>query len=454
MNTEKRDSWGSKVGFILASLGGALGLGAMWKLPYVMGQNGGGAFILLYLGFNLFLGLPLYIGELILGKQSQRGIVLSFKRFSNQDSSWALVGWMTILVVLLILGWYCVIAGWSIAYIILSLIDSFHGLSLEEISYSFDTFRHSGSMNLLFQGIFIAMNAGILLKGLNLGIEKWSKFFTTTLFLLLMALSVYSMQLSGFNEAINYIIIPDFSKLSRQGVLEALGLALFTLNIGYGANVTYGSYLDKNSDVPKTAIIVVLANLFASVLIAITIFPMVFTFGIAPSEGEGLIFKTLPYVFEQLPGSMILGVVFFILLLFAAITSSLAMLEVVVVNFTELTNMSRKKAVLLSCLLTMIVGLPVAITGPTGLFSDWHLVFGHDFMTTLYALIDWLLVMGALLTTIFVGFYLKRLDLIQGFSVAGGVRSWLFGFWLLLIRYVGPLAILLVLASRAHLIQF
>lgn len=451
---KNRESFSSKIGFILSSLGGALGLGAMWKLPYTIGQNGGGAFILLFLVFNFFIGLPLYLGELILGRQSQKGIVSSFLCFSKKESSWALVGWLTVLVVLLILGWYCVVAGWSIAYIILALSDAFKDLNLNEIGQIFEIFRSSGSLNILFQTIFIGLNASILLKGLTLGIEKWSKFMTTALFLVLMGLSIYSMQLEGFSKAIEYIIYPDFNALSPYGILQALGLAFFTLNIGYGANITYGSYLTKNADIPKTASIVVLANLLASVLIAITIFPMIFTFGIEPQSGEGLIFKTLPFVFEKLPGSMILGLVFFILLLFAALTSSLAMFEVVILNFTDLFHMPRTKAVFIATLLVFVLGIPVALTGHEGLFPDWEAVFGDTFMNILDSLIDWLLVFAALFTTIFIGYFLPANIKSAGFSPNGPPSVIFYNLWLFLIKVLGPVAILLVMAHRSHLLTF
>ena len=257
----------------------------------------------------------------------------SFLAFSKPGSSWNLVGWAIVLVSLLILGWYCVVAGWGICYIILTLGDSFQGLSASQVGEHFDIFRSSGSLNLVFQVIFIALNAVILSRGLTQGIEKWSKIMTSGLFLVLVILALYATQLEGFGQAVRYLLYPDFSKLSSRGVLQALSLALFTLSLSYGVMITYGSFLNKSDDIPKIAGIVVLANFLATTLIAITIFPMIFTFGFAPEAGEGLIFKTLPYVFEQLPGSMLVALIFFILLIFAGLTSSISMFEVVVAQF-------------------------------------------------------------------------------------------------------------------------
>ena len=453
MSEKARETWSSKISFVLASVGSAIGLGAMWKLPYTMGQNGGGAFILLFVLFNFLVGLPLFIGELILGRESKKGVVSAFLAFSKKDSSWGMVGWLTVVVVLLILGWYCVVAGWGVLYILLSITDAFNGLSREEIGASFDVFRQSGGLNIAFQLIFIGINAVVLLKGLAQGIEKWSKFMTSGLFIVLIGLAAYSMQLSGFAEAAKYLLYPDFSKVTSAGVLQALGLALFTLSLAYGAVLTYGSYLKKDEDIPKIAAIVVMANLIASVLIAITIFPMIFTFGFAPEAGEGLIFKTLPFVFEKLPGSTIIAVVFFTLLLFAALTSSLAMFEVVVANFVDLQLLSRKKAVWLACGIAFLLGLPVAVTGDGGMFPGWARIFGADFMTTNDLLVDWILVIIAFFTTIFIGYRLSNEIREQGFG--NGTRAiFLYRPWLLLMRTVVPLGVLAVIAHRAHIFNF
>lgn len=452
MTKTARENWSSKLAFVLASVGSAIGLGAMWKLPYTMGQNGGGAFILLFILFNFLVGLPLFIGELILGRESKKGVVSAFMDFSHKGSSWSLVGWLTVLVVLLILSWYCVVAGWGICYILLSLTDAFSGLSKEAIGQSFDALRHSGGLNITFQLIFIGINGVILARGLSQGIERWSRFMTSGLFIVLFGLAIYSSQLSGFSEAVHYLLYPDFSKVSGHGVLQALGLALFTLSLAYGAVLTYGSYLKPDENIPKIATIVVVANLLASVLIAVTIFPMIFTFGFAPEEGEGLIFKTLPYVFEQLPGSMIIALVFFTLLLFAALTSSLAMFEVVVANFTDLGMMNRKKAVIVSASLVFILGLPTAVSGDTGIFPTWHHIFGVSFMETVFLLDDWLLVIIAFFTTVFIGYRLSSEVRAQGFF--SGTKSIFYGPWLFLLRTAVPLAILAVMAQRAQLINF
>jgi len=306
-----REHWSSRVGFFLAVAGSAIGLGTMWKLPYTMGQNGGGAFILVYLAFTFLIGIPLFIAELLLGRKSQRGVVGTFSHWSRKGTSWNAIGWLGITVTLLIAGWYAVIAGWGLNYIFLSLADTFAGKSTDEIKTIFETFRQSGDLNVFWQVAFITLAASIVYRGLSKGIEHWSRILTSSLFVLILLLSLYSSTLDGFTQAIHYVLYPDFSELTTAGLLTALGLALFALSLGQGIMVTYGSYMSKDDDIPKTALLVGISIIFISVLIAIMIFPMVFTFGFEPQSGEGLIFITLPYVFEQLPGSLILSVLFF-----------------------------------------------------------------------------------------------------------------------------------------------
>lgn len=451
--TEQREHWGSKLGFILAAAGSAIGLGTMWKLPYVMGQNGGGAFILLFLLFNFLVGIPLFMAELALGRKSQRGAVGSFAKFTEENSPWRIVGWMSVAAAIIILGWYIVVAGWGLNYILIALTDSFRGLSAQEIGETFEIFRKSGDLNILWQVLFLSANCAIVLGGLSKGIEYWSKLMTSALFVVLIVLAVYSFTLSGFEQAVRYILVPDWSALTGTSVLKALGLALFTLSLGYGVMVTYGSYMQKSDDIPQTSIIVGIANFFAAIMIALMIFPMVFTFGFAPQEGEGLIFKTLPYVFEQLPGSIIVSVFFFTLLIFAALTSSVSMLEVVVANFIDLKGWSRPKSVAVAAAIVFLVGLPTALSGTGVIFPHWESIFGASFLATSDGLSDWLLSLCAFFTSIFVGHIMKK-DAVREAFCDGSKLASLFGVWLFLIRYVVPLGIIVVILQRARLLNF
>lgn len=447
-----REHWGSRLGFILAAAGSAIGLGTMWKFPYTVGQNGGGAFILLFLLFNFLVGIPLFVAELVMGRKGQRGVVGCFELKERPHASWPMAGWLAIFAVILIFSWYVVIAGWSLNYILMSLSDAFKGLSQAQIGEAFDTFRSSPDLNILWQGLFLAANIGIVLSGLSKGIEYWSKLMTSALFIMLLALSLYATQLSGYGEAIRYILMPDFSKLNASSVLTALALALFTLSLGFGIMITYGSYMKPSDDIPKTAVIIGLTNLLASVLIAMMIFPMIFTYGFAPQEGEGLIFKTMPYVFEQMPGSMVLSVVFFSLLLVAALTSSVAMLEAAAANFMDLNSWSRKKAVLVSAVIGFLLGLPSAMSGGSQLFANWQTIFGANFLTTSIALSDWLVSGASFLTALFVGYAIDK-KVCQEAYCTGSSWGWTFHAWRFLMRYIVPTSILLVILQRARIIR-
>lgn len=452
--TEKREHWGSRLGFILTAAGSAIGLGTMWKLPYVVGQNGGGAFVLLFLLFNLVVGIPYFIAELMLGRHAQRGAVGTFyKMTGDEDSSWGLIGWLSVCASFLVMGWYCVVAGWGLNYVLMTLTEVFQGKNAEQIGTMFQTFRDSGDLNLLWQVVFIAINATIVLKGLSDGIEKWSKLMTSGLFAALICLVCYSMTLSGFEQAVEYILYPDWSAVTSNTVLEALGLALFTLSLGYGVMVTYGSYMKPEDDIPQTSMIVGGANFIVSLMIALMIFPMVFTFGLEPTSGEGLIFQTLPYVFSMLPGSTILSLLFFLLLIFAAITSSVSMFEVTVANFTDLYKWDRRKAVWVTCAIGFAIGLPTAFQGSSWFFPSWEGVFGMQFMPTTDVLINWLLVIVAFSTCVFVGWRLDEKQLKTGFGTKSALVG-LYPVWRFLVRWAVPICICVIILNKTGILDF
>lgn len=448
-----REHWSSRLSFILAAAGSAIGLGTMWMLPYVIGQNGGGAFILLFLAFIILIGIPLFICELALGRQTQRGVVGSFERFSHADSSWKLVGWIGVITTYLIAGFYTVIAGWGLNYCLMSLTDTFAGLTPAEVSEHFTLFRKSGGLNILWQTILLLLAVGIVIKGVAKGIEYWSKILTSGLFILLIVLAIYSSTLSGFSQAVEYLLIPNFALLNSASVLKALALSLFALSLGEGIMITYGSYMSPKDDLPRNAIIVGISIIFIAVLVALMIFPMVFTFGFAPTEGEGLLFKILPYVFEQLPGSIILSFTFFTLLTFAAITSSIGQLEVIVANHIDMHKWSRQKATIVAAIFTFLIGLPTALAlSDTPIFPNWEAIFQRSFLDTCYVVIDWLLCIFALATTIFLGWKMPKAITKTAFTT-GSALKFLFPLWYFLIRWIVPAAICLVILQHAKLIN-
>jgi len=439
--TQNREHWGSRLGFILAAAGSAIGLGTMWMLPYIVGQNGGGAFILVFLGFILAVGIPLFICELLLGRQSQRGVVGTFATFTHNDSKWRVMGWLGVVCTYLVAGWYAVVAGWGLHYI---------GTSLFNVSTDFDAFRSSGSLNVLCQFLFLTLTAAIVLRGLSKGIEKYSKALTSTLFLILVGLAIYSATLPGFKQAFDYILAPNFSELTSFGILKALSLALFTLSLGEGIMITYGSYMSKRDDIPKTSSIIAITIVLISILVSLMIFPMVFTLGLPPESGEGLIFKTLPFVFAQLPGGAIIATIFFSLLVFAAITSSVAQIEVMVANHMDLNGWSRRKSVFLVCGIVFLVGLPTALEKSPYSLYHWESIYNHSFLEMNYIIIDWMLCIFAFATSIFVGWVMPKTAREDGFKT-GSTLGAFYGVWLFLVRFFVPAAILLVMLNQAKL---
>lgn len=450
--SDKREHWGSKLGFMLTAAGSAIGLGTIWMLPYTMGQNGGGAFIALFLLFNFVIGVPLFIAELLMGRLAQKGSVGSFKKFTRDNSSWGVVGWLCVVTALLVLGWYAVVAGWGINYAVMSLVNAFQGKTVEEMGRMFDVFRASGDLNVLWQCFFLVLTGGIVTQGVAKGIERWSKIMTSGLFIALILLCLYSFRLPGFQQALAYLFKPDFGALSAEAVLKAMSLALFTLSLGYGIMVTYGSYMQKSDDIPKTALIVGAANFVVALLIALMIFPIIFTFGFEPQAGEGLLFKALPYAFSQLPGTVIISFLFFTLLIFAALTSAVSMLEVVVANFIELFGWSRRQATLVGIAIAFFIGLPTAMGGSQGIFPVWNQVFQTSFLETNYIVIDWLLAITALLTALYVGWFLPASVRRAGFC-EGSQLGFVYRLWLFATRYVVPIAILLVILHSAGIVE-
>jgi NSS family neurotransmitter:Na+ symporter len=448
----QREQWNSKLAFILSAAGSAIGLGTMWKLPYTMGENGGGAFIIIFLIFNFFIGIPLFIAELIVGRTSQSGCVSAFSKLTGDEStSWQAVGWISFITTFLITSWYCVVAGWGLNYILLSIVDSCNHKSLQEISYTFELFRQSGDLNIFWQLIFISMTASIVYKGISSGIEFWNKIMTSTLFVILVMLAMYSLTLKGAKQALHYVLYPDFSVVGKETILKALGLSLFTLSLGYGIMITYGSYMSKEEDIPKTSLIVAIANLFAAILIALMIFPMVFTFDFAPQEGEGLIFKTLPFVFNKLPGSILISTTFFTLLMFAALTSSVSMLEVPVAAFMDMYKWSRAKSVLVTWFIGFVIGIPIALSESDVLFVHWKSIFEYGILETVQILIDWLIAIGGLLTAIFVGWIIPEHVRKRGFLGNNNKLINIYFWWNLSIKWIVPSSILVIVLYRFNI---
>ena len=453
---KQREHWGSQFGFIMAAAGSAIGLGTLWMFPYVTGANGGGLFVLLYFLFTFIVGLPIFVAELLLGRQAQRSAVGIFAHHAKERPAWKIIGWLGVASSFIIMSFYSVVSGWGLNYILMSLNQFWQGRTPDEISGVFSTLEKSPDITLFWHFLFTAIIGLVVYQGVRKGIEYWSRIMTTALLFALFALFIYSTTLSGFGEAFKFVFYPDLAKFKPSGALEALGLSFFTLSLGQGIMLTYGSYMKRSDNLPKTASIIGATVIVISILAALMIFPIIFTYGTASSSlmGPGLVFKTLPIIFSQLPaGGLVISTVFFILFVFTAITSAVALIEVIVANFIDLLGWTRKKAVLISCCATAIFGIPSALSAVGGLFPTWSEMYGLNFFDTMSSLVSsWLLPLGGFLMAIFTGWVVDKKQLYQAFS-EGSKARWLFTPWLFFLRWIIPVATILILLYKSNMID-
>lgn len=449
-----RAHWGTRLGFILAAAGSAIGLGNIWKFPYITGENGGGLFVLIYLGCVAVVGLPIMIAEILIGRAAQSSPVSAYKRLSGEDSPWQALGWLGVVCAFVILSYYSVVAGWSLNYIILSLVDTTHGKTPDQIGGIFDTLYKSGSANLLWHFVFLSLTVGIVYGGVQRGIEKACRVLMPMLFVMVGALVVYCLieTPSGFAKAFGFILEPDREKLTPRGVLEALGHSFFTLSLGMGAMLTYGSYMSKEDDITRSSLWIVGLDTLISMLACFMIFPFVLGHGQVPAQGPGLVFKTLPIIFSTLPAGLLVSLVFFVLLALAALTSAISLLEVSTSYFIDEHEWERPKAVLVTGVITLVLGVPSALAGGGGMLPEWEAMFGMNFFDTFdYLASNWLLTFGGFATAIYAGWFLP--DRLRREEFASGSRfGKLYPVWLWTLR-VSPVAILVVLLYKVGLLK-
>ncbi len=450
---EQREHWASHFGFIMAAAGSAIGLGSLWRFPYTAGDNGGGAFVLLYIAFTFLLGVPIFIGELMIGRKAQRSPIFAYQSLSNQSSNWRMMGYLNMLTSFIVLSFYCVVSGWCLNYALMSLNQFTIGKTPEEIRSIFDIVYTSSDLSIFWLFLFILLNVGVVYNGIRKGIEHWSRILTPALLFILLAMFIYGFTLPGFGQALRFIFYPDFSKLTPAVILNALGMAFFTLSVGLGIIVTYGSYLKPNENIPRTAFIVAMMTLLVSLMAAMMIFPIVFSFNFPPEGGPGLIFKTMPILFAKLPGSLVISTVFFLLFVFTALTSSISLLEVLVANLMELFSWKRSKAVIFSAVGIFIFGIPSALAGSGALFPNWEKIYGKNFFDTMnYITASWMMPIAGLLTALFIGIVMKK-ELTKEEFLRGTTMGYLFKPWFFMVRYVAPLAVTLIILEQAGILN-
>jgi NSS family neurotransmitter:Na+ symporter len=434
-----RDSFGSKFGVFAAVVGSAVGLGNIWRFPYMAGENGGGAFLVVYFAFVLIIGIPVVISEFIIGRQGQSNSYGAFKKLAP-GKPWYLVGLMGIFASFIILAFYSTIAGWTLEYVFLSVKNIFipPAGSPEEV---FQAFHTNSFLPVLWQIIFMILTALIIYCGVQKGIEKYSKILMPTLFLILVVLSVKAISLPDSSEGLKFLFKPDFSKINSTVILSALGQAAFSLSIGMGCLITYGSYIKKDNNLTKMAFSVSLADMSIAILAGVAIFPAVFSFGINPEQGPGLVFIVLPSVFQQMIGGTFFALLFFILLAIAALTSAISLLEVIVAYFTEEFRLKRLTATALAT--TLAVGLGVFTTLSFGALKGFTVFNKTLFDSCDFLATNILLPLGAFCIVVFLGWFYNKKYTKDELSNQGTLKVGLFPVFLFIIRFLAPLAILL-----------
>jgi len=433
-----QSQWKTSTGFILASAGSAIGLGAMWKFPYMAGIYGGGAFLFLFLIFTIFVGLPLLIMEFTVGIMGRTYTTRIYSKLTGKK--WLnIIGWNGNLAVFILFGFYSVIGGWIVIYIrnvFLQLLSVEH-TSLTQIK--FEKIISNPWLTVLGQGIFILLTMIIVMLGVEKGLEKASKIMMPLLFVFLIIVVAKSLTLDGALEGVRYILQPRIEDISVKGVLFALGQSFFTLSLGTTGMITYASYAPKEMTIKSSAISIVIMNILVSVLAGLAIFPALKTFGYAPQEGPGLLFKVLPLVFNQMGFGIVFYLIFLILFLFAALTSSISLLELNVSNFTKNDNTKRKAISVIASILVFIISIPATLSfsSLSGIKFGAGTIFDNmDFIVS-----NILMPLGALGTTLVVGQLLDKQALKESF---GKDKFKLFVPWYILIKYMMPIIIILV----------
>jgi neurotransmitter:Na+ symporter, NSS family len=441
MNTGQRDGFSSKFGVFAAATGSAIGLGNIWRFPYVVGENGGAAFLLIYLGFVFLIGIPVMLSEFTIGRKAQLNAYGSFKKLAP-GKPWYIVGLMGIVAAFTILAFYSTVAGWTLEYVYQSFVNLFANRGETNPANVFNEFHTGTTRPLLWQLLFMVLTAGIILGGVKKGIEKYSKILMPVLFLILVILCVRSLTLPGAAEGLAFLFRPDFTKINADVILNALGQAAFSLSIGMGALITYGSYIRKNNNLTKTAFQVSIADLTIAILAGVAIFPAVFAFNVAPEAGAGLVFIVLPSIFQQMAGGAIFEFMFFILLTIAALTSSISILEVVVAYFVEEFKIKRVKA-------TFLATFAIAIVGVFATLSFSSLSNFKIFNLTIFDSLDFLsanilLPLGALLIVLFLAYFYPLNKTKEEISNNGKLKLYLFSVYVFVIKFLAPIAITIV----------
>jgi NSS family neurotransmitter:Na+ symporter len=444
------EQWSSRLGFILAAIGFSVGLGNIWRFPYVTGENGGSAFLIIYVLCAFGIGLPLLISELTIGRRgrsSPSGSLRAVATESGRSQRWGAVGALGVFCVFIILSYYSVLSGWTFDYFLRAANGSFEGMDSNATTATFASLLGNPGRLIFWNTVVHLLIVFVIRRGVQSGIESAAKILMPALFIALVVMVLYGSVTGDFGATLKFLLEPDFSKVGFRTVMIAIGQAFFSIGIGMAALITFGAYLPKSVSIPGSATIIILADTGVALLAGFAIFPLVFAYGLEPSAGAGLIFQTLPLAFGQMPGGQVFGSIFFILLIAAALSSCLGCAEGVVSWVDERFGIRREVSVIYMAIVAWLVGLLTIMS-----FGDWSHIHPLGFIPafaekTIFDTLDFfaaniLLLVGALLTSIFFGWLVPKQLKLDEMGVRDGM---FFSFWLVMIRFVIPPVLFVVL---------
>jgi NSS family neurotransmitter:Na+ symporter len=440
-------SFSSKIGVLLAAAGSAVGLGSIWKFPYTVGENGGGAFIILYIVCSIIFGLPLVMNEFLIGKLSHKSAFGAFRALTGSNR-WQWLSWTCMLSSMFLMSFYFVVTGWCIFYMVEAASNSFAGMDASQLTAFFNTFEGNAHLMIIYAVISIILTAAVLWFDVNKGIERLSKILMPLLFIMLIVMAIHMVLLDGGTAGLRFLFEPDFSKINANVILEAMGLSFFTLSLGVGVLITYGGYMPKEQNVTRTSLQMIILVIIVSLLAGTIVLPAVFAFGFSPTEGPELTFVTLPAVFMQMFSPTITSVAFFALMCVAAITSTISLMEVMVAFFCEATAetkhpLNRHQSVIVTSLI-LVVTNTLCVLSLTG-HADWLTIMGKNLFDNFNDLVtNFLMPLGVLTMALFTGWFVPQTRY-QGSRVASFI-------YLVLLRWIIPIAIVIVFLNSLNIL--
>lgn len=439
-DSSQHGMWSSRWLFVLAAAGSAVGLGNIWKFPYIAGENGGGAFVLVYLGCVLLVGLPIMMAEVLLGRAGRESPINTMRKHTREfgrSSLWLLIGWMGVLAGFLILSYYAVIAGWALYYIYLMASGAFSGVTPEVASGTFNDFLADPWQLLLWHTLFMVLTVYIVGRGVIKGLETAIRWFMPLLLILLLVLLGYGFQSSGFEQGFDFMFGLNWESLSPNAILIAMGQAFFTLSLGMGAIMAYGAYVPKDTSIASTVFTIAMLDTFVAVAAGLAIFPIVFANGLEPGQGPGLMFVTVPLAFGQLPLGALFGTLFFLLVSFAAVTSAISLTEPALAYLVEEYNAKRQRVAISLGVICWILGVGTVLS--FNVWSDLHIVGELTFFDFVdYVSQNIMLPLGGLLIALFAAWAVPRSLIGEQLGLSSGVGHLL---WKLLAGIIAPLGV-------------